>query len=113
MNVHEMKAFLRKVKPERIKISSKVRFKVEHVHGVNLETVMKNLENPVLLKEVEEQQSRRSQDQTYGLLFEPTKRKKLFVVITSKRLEKKLYLVTAFPSTKKAEKLIKRPKIRR
>ncbi|MCD6496605.1 MAG: hypothetical protein J7K54_05010 [Candidatus Aenigmarchaeota archaeon] len=112
MNIFQIKKLLRKIKPERIKTSDKVRFKIENVHRVELRTVLENLENPKLLKSVEEQPSRRPHDKTYGLLFELTKRKILFVVITYKVLQNKIYLVTAFPSNKKIEKIIKKAKIR-
>ena len=73
---------------------------------------LKDLRNPKLLTEIEEQESRNRHDETYGLLFEITKRKRMFVVITYKTNDNKIYIVTAYPSTKRVEKLIKRPKIR-
>ena len=113
MNIYQIKKLLRNITPEKVKISGNVRFKIEKIHGVRIKDVMKNLLNPELLIDIEEQPSRRPHDKTYGLLFEISKRKKLFVVITYKTLENKIYLVTAYPSNKKVEKLIKKPKIRR
>ena len=112
MNIQQIKKLLRKTKEERIKVSNNVRFKIENVHGVKVKDIIENLRKPYLLKGIEEQPSRGSHDKTYGLLFELTKRRRLFVVITYKTLENKIYIVTGYPSTKKMEKLIKRPKIR-
>ncbi|NOX71080.1 MAG: hypothetical protein GXO64_00050 [Candidatus Micrarchaeota archaeon] len=112
MNTFQMKKLLKNIKDERIKISSKIRFKIENIHGVKIEDVLKNLRNPDSLISVDEQPSRRPHDKTYGLVFEITKRKRLFVVVTYKTLKNKLYIVTAFTTTKKMEKLIKKPKIR-
>lgn len=113
MNIYQIKKLLRSIKPERIKISSKVRFKIERLHEIKIEEIIKNLRNPELLVSIEKQPSRRPHDETYALVFELSKRKKLFVVITYKTLKKKIYIVTAYYSTKKLEKLIKRVKPRR
>ena len=112
MNVQQIKKLLRRIKPERIKISNKVRFKIESVYGIKVKDVIENMRNPCMLKHVEEQPSRKPHDETYSLVFELSKRRKLFVVITYKTLENKIYIVTAYQSTKKIEKLIRKPRIR-
>lgn len=107
-----MKKLLKK-KYRQIKISSKVKYKIEKIHQVKIEGALENLKNPVLLEEIEEQPARRPHDKTYKLLFKVSKRKHLFVVITYKSKKNKIFIVTAFKSTKKIKKLIKKPKMRR
>ena len=67
---------------------------------------------------VEVQESRRTHDETYGLYFYPiaperTKRKKLKVVVTYKKLKRVLYIVTAHYITRKTEKLSEKAKAKR
>lgn len=107
-----MKKLLKK-KYKRIKISSKVKRKIEKIHRVKIEDVLENLKNPFLLEEIEEQPARRSHDKTYKLLFKISKRKRLFIVVTFKFNKNKIFVVTALKSTKKIEKLIKKPKVKR
>ena len=87
MNTQEIKKLLKYIKPERIRISDQVRFKIERVHGVSWDEVLKNLREPALLTHTEQQPSRGPHDETYGLLFELTKRRRMFVVITYKPLK--------------------------
>ncbi len=113
MNVFQMKKLLRNTKPERFKISDSVKFKIERIHQVRMEDVIRNLQNPDGLTCIEQQPSREPHDETYGLVFEKSRSRKLFVVITYKILKDTIFIVTAFYSSKKLEKLIKRPKIRK
>ena len=113
MNVFQMKKLLRNAKPERFKISDSVKFKIERIHQVRTEDVMNCLQNPDGLICIEQQPSREAHDETYGLVFEKSRSRKLFVVITYKILKDIIFIVTAFYSSKKLEKLIKRPKIRK
>ena len=112
MNVQQIKKLLKNMKHERVKASDVVRNKIEKIHRIKMSVVLENLANPVKLRHIERQPSRRPHDETYGLLFDLTKRRRLFIVITYKSLENKIYIVTAFPSTKRLEKLIKKPRIR-
>lgn len=104
-----MKKFLKRNK--NIKITPKTRRKIEKIHLLNIEEVLYMMRNPGNLVVVEQQPSRRAHDETYMLCFQKNKRKILIVVITYKRLKKKIYLVTAFGSTKKLTKLVKKPRI--
>lgn len=108
-----MKKLLRNTKPERFKISGSVRFKIERIHGVPVEDVLSSLQNPGSLICIEQQPSREPHDETYGLVFEKSRSRKLFIVITYKTLKDLIFIVTAFSTSKKLEKLIKRPKIRK
>ena len=36
MNSYEMKKYLRKLKPEKFKVNSKIRKKIEEIHKLNL-----------------------------------------------------------------------------
>jgi len=112
MNLQQIKKLLRKTRPERIKVSDVIRNKIENIHYIKISDVISHLTNPIKLKHVETQPSRNPHDETYGLLFEITKRKRLFIVITYKSLENKIYIVTAFPTTKRIERIIKKPRIR-
>jgi len=108
-----MKGFLRKLKPEKIKVSGATRRKIEEFHNVPIAEVYSNLRSPKNLFDVESQKSRRKNDETYILYFRLTKRKKLKIVVTYKRLKKILYIVTSHYMTKKTDKLVKAVKPRR
>lgn len=111
MDAEKIKELLQVIKPENIIITDKVRFKVENIHKVNLDEALRNLNNPESLIEAENQPTRRPLDETYKLVFSLSERKKLVMVITYKPVETKIYIVTAFHSTKKMDKLIKRHRI--
>jgi len=113
MDIFQIKKLLSNAKPEKFKISDSVRFKIERIHGVPVEDVMRNLQNPDSLICIEEQPSREPHDETYGLVFEKSKNRKLFIVITYKTLKDVIFIVTAFSTSKKLEKLIKNPKVRK
>ncbi|MBI4154302.1 hypothetical protein HY501_03120 [Candidatus Woesearchaeota archaeon] len=113
MDIYQMKKFLRNIDPQKFKVSSHVRRKIEKGHMIAMEEVFRNLKQPDMLIGIEEQESRRPHESTYGLLFQKSKRRGLFVVITHKTLKKKTYIVTAFPTDKKLKRLIKGPRLRR
>ncbi|MBI4019696.1 MAG: hypothetical protein HY367_00060 [Candidatus Aenigmarchaeota archaeon] len=113
MDIYQMEKFLRNIDPDRLKINSRIRTKIERKHNINIAEVLQNLRNPDLLAGLSRQSSKKPHDETYGLLFELTKRKRLFIVITYKTLENKIYLVTAFKTTKKAKKMLMKNPLRR
>lgn len=113
MNIYQIKKLLRKTKKERLKLSRKVKGKIENIHCVDSREVLENLRNPTSLKAVEQQPSRGKHDETYGLCFEISKRRKLFIVVTYKKLKKQIIIVTAFPSRRKVDRIIKRVELRK
>lgn len=113
MDVYRMKKLLRTIKPERVRMSPNVRMKIEKIHNVQPQEVLENLQNPDNLVFMEQQPSRAPHDETYGLVFEKSKSRRLFIVVTYKALEKIIFIVTAYSTSKKLERLIKRQKIRR
>jgi hypothetical protein len=113
MNVPEVKSLLRNTRPERFKVKQSIRYKIENIHGVSINEVLSNLRGPNSLVEVETQPSRRKHDETYKLYFEISKRKRLIVVITNKSLKRQVFVVTAFHTTKKMDKLVKKLKAKR
>ena len=86
---------------------------MEEEDNQDMEEVMRHLQNPDMMLDAEPQVSRNVHDETYALCFELSKRKTLFVVITYKTLENKIFIVTAFHSSKKLDKLIRKNKIGR
>mgnify|MGYP001588388102 CR=1 FL=1 len=50
---------------------------------------------------------------TFGDTIKESKNKKIIIVVTEKPKEQEVYVITAFPSTKKAEKLIRKQPLRR
>ena len=94
----------RKTRKDKFKITPLTRKKIEERHRVNIEDLFNILLNPKLLIEVEEQPPRRKGDKSYALIFDLTKRKKFFVLLTFKSTRKKVYIVTAYYTYKKTEK---------
>lgn len=104
---------LRSYKPEHIRITEKTVHKIEYVHGVEIEEIKANLMNLGNLENVEEQPSRHKNQKTFQLIFKKSSKGRLFVVITVNMDSDTIFLVTAFETNKKLEKLIKRGRIRR
>ncbi|MBI2232921.1 MAG: hypothetical protein HYU56_03290 [Candidatus Aenigmarchaeota archaeon] len=104
---------LHSCKPEQIRITEKTSHKIQHVHGVKLEEVKSKLLDLEHLESVEEQPARHESQRTFQLIFKKSSKKRLFVVITENTESGTIFLVTAFETSKKLEKLIKRGKIRR
>lgn len=106
MNVPRMKKLLRNTKPERIKIKPNIKSKIEKRHGVDINEVLSNLKNPDKLIHIQQQSSLKPHDDTYKLIFELSKRKKMIVIITYKSLKKIIFIVTSYYTTKKKDKFI-------
>lgn len=106
-----MKNFLKKKYTYRI--SDKIKKKIEDIHGVDTGLVFEKLAKPSNLAGVEKQEGRNPHDETYRLTFRLSNKYRLVVVITYKNLEKKIYIVTAFKSSKDIDKLIRIPKKRK
>ena len=104
---------LKSHRPEQIKITEKTAYKIENVHDIKIEEVKNRLSNPKDLESVEEQPSRHESQRTFQLIFRKSSKKSLFVIITENKDSGTLFLVTAFETSKKLEKLIKRGRIRR
>ena|SRR3989344_3090584 len=104
---------LKSYKPEKIKLTDKTAYKIENVHRVKIEEVKKHLSNPEDLESVEEQLARHEKQRTFQLIFKKSSKKRLVIVITENVDSGMLFIVTAFETSKKLEKLIKRGRIRR
>lgn len=60
---------------------------------------------------VEAQQSRNPNDKTFRLAFGESKDKTLVAVIRKRSIENDVFIVTAFSSSKKLEKLIRKHRV--
>ena len=108
-----IKRLLKSRKLDQIKITDKTAYKIENVHGIKVEEVKKHLSNPEDLESVEEQTARHEKQRTFQLIFKKSSKKRLVIVITENMDSDMLFIVTAFETSKKLEKLIKRGRIRR
>lgn len=112
MDIGYIQKLLVNTQSEKIILTDKVKLKIE-IHGLTAENVLAHLKTPKNLLLVQGQEARRQSDRTFRLIFKESENKKIIVVVTEKVPEKEIYIVTAFPSTKKAEKLIRKQQIRR
>jgi len=112
MNVPHIKKLLKKTKKENFKFKAGIKNKIENVHNVPMSEVLENLNNPVNLIEIKNYPCRSKHDESYRVYFEITKRKKLVVGITHKKLKNKINIITAFHTTRKTDKLIRKAKLR-
>lgn len=94
----------------KIKISGKIKGKIEKKHGLFIEKVMSCLNDPKGLIAVEKGVPRRAHDEPYDLIFRKSRNRRIFIVILHRTLRKDLFLVTAFESSKEYEQLLKRYK---
>jgi len=113
MVIMEMNRIKYLIKQKRIIIKGHIKEKIEKQHLVDIDVVKSNLEKPKNLIGVEEQVARYKHDKTYKLCFKLSGRKKLIVIITYKKLKNRIYVVTAFITKKKMDRLIKLPKVKR
>ncbi|MFH1126515.1 MAG: hypothetical protein ABIG84_04080 [archaeon] len=77
-----------------------------------MDEVFKKLDDPGNLVSVKTYPCRSKHDESYRIYFEISKRKKLVVGITYKKLLKRIHIITAFHTTKKTDKLIRKARPR-
>ena len=112
MDTQHIKKLLKKTKKQNFKIKADIKNKIENIHNVTMSEVLDNLDNPVNLIEIKNYPSRSKHDDSYRIYFELNKRKKLVVGITHKKLKNKINIITAFHTTRKTDKLIRKAKLR-
>lgn len=104
--VPEIKNLLRN-NAHKLKISGKIKRKIEKIHGILINDVLSHLNDPKDLTAVEIGVSRRAYDKTYHLMFQKDKKYHIFVAIIHRTLKNDLFLVTAYKSSKEYERLLK------
>ena len=112
MNIPYIKKLLRKREKDGFKIKNILQYKIEHIHNVSMDEVWDNLCNPINLIKVKAYPARSKHDESYRIYFEINKRKKLVVGITYKKLKNRISIITAFHTTRKTDKLIRKAKLR-
>ncbi len=112
MNIPYIKKLLKKTKKHNFKIKSYSQYKIENIHNVPMDEVWDNLCNPLNLTKVKTYPARSKHDESYRIYFEINKRKKLVVGITYKKLKNRINIITAFHTTRKTDKLIRKAKLR-
>lgn len=113
MNIDYIINLLKKYREDQIKVTDQTRDKIENGHKISIKEVIDHISNPEGLEGFEEQEARREKQRTFMLVFKKSSQKKLCIVITENLGENMLFVVTAFESSKKLERLIKRGKMRR
>lgn len=107
MDVSNIRKLLESTPPEKIILRDHIKSKIENFHKLPVDSVFHHLRNPENLLLVQEQEPLQPGSRTFRLIFKESESKKIVIVITEKP-DKEIFIVTAFPSTKKAEKLIKK-----
>ena len=106
MDVGYVKNLLKNIGKELIITSDKVKLKIEITHGLKFDDIANQLLNPKALEAVEEQPSRTDNERTFRLIFKKSSQKRLCIVITEKP-DGTIFVVTAFESSKKLDKLVR------
>ncbi len=112
MNIPYIKKLLRKAGKDNFKLKSHLQYKIEKIHNVSMDEVWDNLYNPVNLVKVKTYMARSKHDESYRIYFRINKRKKLVVGITYKKLKNRIYIITAYHTTRKTDRLIRKAKPR-
>jgi uncharacterized DUF497 family protein len=112
MSIEHVAKLLKNATERNITTSDKVRLKIQMLHGLDFEEIVKHLLDQEALEASEEQESRNENERIFRLIFRLSSQKRLCVVITEKS-DGMIFVVTAFVSSKKLDKLIKTQTIRR
>ena len=107
MDVSYIRELLKNTPEEKIILRDRIKSKIEDFHKLPTDSVFHHLKNPENLIIVQEQEPLQTDSRTFRLIFKESESKKIVIVITEKP-DKEIFIVTAFPSTKKAEKLTRK-----
>ncbi|HIG97254.1 MAG TPA: hypothetical protein HA230_02815 [Candidatus Aenigmarchaeota archaeon] len=104
---------LKDYREDQIKVTNETRDKIENGHKISIKEVIGHLLNPESMKGFEEQEARREHQRTFMLVFKKSSQKKLCIVVTENLDTDTLFVVTAFESSKRIDRLIKKGRMRR